>query len=366
MKRFALVAALSLCAVPTTAAAGTKLPARDVSPSPERVASLDLGASQLLRGSTDRRAAAKVSAPGYQAYVACGTTARAPESHVCSVSRGAAGDVGAFFQSNNGNVFYDLCIYFPGGASRCARDQFAGQGKLYVNPITSDELGLHTAKWSVNGQEVGSYEFRLVASLKPAKPLSPRGGADLWETRRVTLRWKPRSARRILRVQVAGDSYSASAGSFGRSMINRNPGAFARSMGIGRLLPGKYKWRVRSLLSDGSAAWSSAAHFWVLDRINGREARLYTRRTIEEDGGEALNVSRLGCRVVSRLAARCKFTAWVGDASYRGRGTISYSRQPRLNVTKYRARFRVVYLDEYCYYALNRSRAQCSRVERWG
>ena len=65
--------------------------------------------------------------------------AKAKPSHVCPVRRAASGNVGAFFRSNNSDVFYKMCVQLPRRPSpSCAPRQEADQGRLYVNTITSD------------------------------------------------------------------------------------------------------------------------------------------------------------------------------------------------------------------------------------
>ena len=107
-------------------------------------------------------APASADAAAYRKYVACGTSGKANPSHVCPVRRAAQGNVGAFFRSNNRDVFYKVCVKFPGAnAPRCAGRQKAIKGKLYVNPITSDQTGRHKVTWFVKGQRVGIWYFNL-------------------------------------------------------------------------------------------------------------------------------------------------------------------------------------------------------------
>jgi hypothetical protein len=107
-------------------------------------------------------APASADAAAYRKYVACGTSGKANPSHDCPVRRAASGNVGAFFRSNNAEVFYKVCVKFPGAnAPRCANRQKAEKGKLYVNPITSDQVGRHKVTWFVRGQRVGIWFFNL-------------------------------------------------------------------------------------------------------------------------------------------------------------------------------------------------------------
>jgi hypothetical protein len=107
-------------------------------------------------------APASADAAAYRKYVACGTSGKANPAHVCPVNRASQGKVGAFFRSNVGDVFYKVCVKFPGAqVPRCAGKQKAEKGKLYVNPITSDQTGRHRVTWFVKGQRVGAWAFTL-------------------------------------------------------------------------------------------------------------------------------------------------------------------------------------------------------------
>lgn len=107
-------------------------------------------------------APASADAAAYRKYVACGVTGKANPSHVCPVERAADKKVGAFFRSNLKDVKYKVCVKFPGArVPRCAARQEAKKGKLYVNPITSDQIGRHVVTWFVKGERVGRFVFRL-------------------------------------------------------------------------------------------------------------------------------------------------------------------------------------------------------------
>jgi ABC-type sugar transport system substrate-binding protein len=116
----------------------------------KRLAAVALGAGLLV-------AAAPVSAQAaaYDHYVACGLSKNAKPAHVCQKAR----KKGAFFQSNEANVFYTVCVKFPNTKSLCKQRQEAVQGTLYVNKITSNIPGKHRVTWFVNGQRVGAFTF---------------------------------------------------------------------------------------------------------------------------------------------------------------------------------------------------------------
>jgi hypothetical protein len=91
----------------------------------------------------------------FRHYVACGLSQNAKPAHVCQKPR----KKGAFFRSNNGNVFYTVCVRFPTGKNLCAPEQEAVQGTLYVNKITTNIPGEHKVTWFVKGKRVGLFKF---------------------------------------------------------------------------------------------------------------------------------------------------------------------------------------------------------------
>jgi hypothetical protein len=93
----------------------------------------------------------------FRHYVACGLSRKAKPSHVCNKAR----KKGAFFRSNNANVFYTVCVKFPSGKNRCAPSQEALRGTLYVNEITSNIPGEHKVTWFVKGKRIGLYKFTV-------------------------------------------------------------------------------------------------------------------------------------------------------------------------------------------------------------
>lgn len=91
----------------------------------------------------------------FRHYVACGLSQKAKPSHICQKPR----KKGAFFRSNNGDVFYTVCVKFPTKKNLCAPKQEAKQGTLYVNKITSNIPGKHKVTWFVQGKRVGTFYF---------------------------------------------------------------------------------------------------------------------------------------------------------------------------------------------------------------
>jgi hypothetical protein len=95
----------------------------------------------------------------FRHYVACGLSQNAKPSHICQKNR----DKGAFFRSNKADVFYSVCVKFPGKKNLCRPKQEAKRGQLYVNKITSTIPGKHKVSWFVAGKQVGVFYFFVPA-----------------------------------------------------------------------------------------------------------------------------------------------------------------------------------------------------------
>jgi hypothetical protein len=93
-------------------------------------------------------------------YVACGLSQKAKRAHICQKSR----QKGAFFRSNKADVFYSICVKFPGKKNLCRPKQEAKKGTLYVNKITSNIPGRHRVSWFVAGKRVGVSYFLVPES----------------------------------------------------------------------------------------------------------------------------------------------------------------------------------------------------------
>lgn len=115
---------------------------------------------------------ATAEAAAYRHYVACGLSQNAKPSHVCQKPR----KKGAFFRSNQGDVFYTVCVRFPTGKNLCAPEQEALQGTLYVNRITTNIPGKHRVSWFVKGKRVGVFVFRVPAGASPSVRPGGSGG----------------------------------------------------------------------------------------------------------------------------------------------------------------------------------------------
>lgn len=95
--------------------------------------------------------------PPYRHYIACGIERTSKPAHECA----KRSKKGAFFKSLNGDVVYAVCVKFPSSKHLCAHAQPAKQGTLYVNKITSTQVGKHVVSWFVKGKKVGSTTFRV-------------------------------------------------------------------------------------------------------------------------------------------------------------------------------------------------------------
>jgi hypothetical protein len=100
---------------------------------------------------------ASAKSAAFKHYVACGLSQKAKPAHVCQKQR----DKGAFFRSNKADVFYSVCVKFPGKKNLCRPKQEAKKGQLYVNKITSTIPGKHQVTWFVGGKRVGSFTFTV-------------------------------------------------------------------------------------------------------------------------------------------------------------------------------------------------------------
>ena len=110
------------------------------------------------------------AAASYHTFVGCDDLSEEPvASNVCEV-----GDFpGAYFESSE-ETEYKVCVEFPNEEVLCAEEQVAEAGVLYVNSITTDEEGFHTASWFVGETEVGSFTWRMEAPKpQPTPPVRP-------------------------------------------------------------------------------------------------------------------------------------------------------------------------------------------------
>jgi hypothetical protein len=111
--------------------------------------------------------ASSSAATGYVAYVGCSSTASAPPSHVCLIGE----EPGAFFESPEEEVEYEVCVTFPGAETLCTEEpQEAEAGELYVNEITTESPGVHLVRWYVEGVEVAAWSFTMELPPEPEVP----------------------------------------------------------------------------------------------------------------------------------------------------------------------------------------------------
>jgi hypothetical protein len=107
----------------------------------------------------------------YSAYVGCSSSGSAAPSHVCQVGN----EPGAFFESADAEVEYEVCVILPGGEELCSEEEEAEEGVLYVNVLPPDVQvpGDYLVNWYVEGLEVAAWTFRMEAPAPPATPPAP-------------------------------------------------------------------------------------------------------------------------------------------------------------------------------------------------
>ena len=110
-------------------------------------------------------ASASVASAEYTTYVGCGVTDVTPPADTCEVGD----EIGAFFESSDTEVEYEVCVEFPDGEYRCANEE-AEAGVLYVNEITSEFPGVHFVEWFVGPNLVGFAALDLDEPVPPAPP----------------------------------------------------------------------------------------------------------------------------------------------------------------------------------------------------
>lgn len=105
----------------------------------------------------------------FSTYVGCSTLASAAPSHVCEVGD----EPGAFFESPDAEVEYEVCVTFPDAETLCAEEEIADEGVLFVNAITTDLAGDYLVNWYVEGVEVAEWTFRMNEPTPPTPPVTP-------------------------------------------------------------------------------------------------------------------------------------------------------------------------------------------------
>jgi hypothetical protein len=119
----------------------------------------------LLAGVAALSAPASAGAAEYSFDVGCGLSASTPPSHVCEIDD----QIGAFFEVDE-DTEYEVCVEFPSATFICAEEQFAQANVLYVNEITTNELGQHFVTWWVGEELVGFWDFEVIEPPKPPTP----------------------------------------------------------------------------------------------------------------------------------------------------------------------------------------------------
>lgn len=124
--------------------------------------------SALLMGVAMLAIPAPASALEYYFDVSCGLSADSPASHVCE----SDDQIGAFFESDEATG-YEVCVEFPSGSLVCSPEQLAEANVLYVNQITTNQLGEHRAMLWIDEELVDLWDFLVVEPPKPPPPPPP-------------------------------------------------------------------------------------------------------------------------------------------------------------------------------------------------
>lgn len=151
----------------------------------------------------------------------------------------------------------------------------------------------------------------------------------------------------------------------------------AHVSGINGLRDGsqEVKWRITSKRCETFGPWSAGMHDFVVSykvmsrrpRLSVRSAERATRLLLKERFGNAYYHGygkHLTCRrKQSKNTRKCKFSWVIGDGYYYGRTTVSLFSKPNTDLFA-RVAFRAKLLDEYCVYALDKSRSACTKTYR--
>lgn len=103
-----------------------------------------------------------------QLYVGCSTASSAEAAHACTLGE----QPGAFFESS-AELEYEVCVTFPSANTLCPPPQKAAANVLYVNPITTNQLGEHVVRWYVGGVEVAAWAFVVEPAPVPPTEAPP-------------------------------------------------------------------------------------------------------------------------------------------------------------------------------------------------
>ncbi|GAB3765975.1 hypothetical protein FB382_001979 [Nocardioides ginsengisegetis] len=93
----------------------------------------------------------------YRTWTACDEHPDSKHSSSCPKE----GVKGLFFKSVDAHVTYKVCVIFPQGKKLCASHQDAPKGKVAINTITSNKIGVHTINWFVGGNKVATRHLTI-------------------------------------------------------------------------------------------------------------------------------------------------------------------------------------------------------------
>ncbi len=117
----------------------------------------------------------------------------------------------------------------------------------------------------------------------------------------------------------------------------------------------------------GTAVGAEVDRGGKLPKLTQPDAERYAKQSVQSkfEYFSYYNGKVIRCnKRVSRVRLRCKVKWWVGDSSAKGKVTVWY-RWKRGDVWWF-TRGRVKLLDEYCFYALDKPKSQCTDIKTWG
>jgi hypothetical protein len=131
------------------------------------------------------------------------------------------------------------------------------------------------------------------------------------------------------------------------------------------LPPGTYIAKLTSDDYNGNTSSGTARLQVARPTLTAEKAKQLARRLWRRKAGKAFvygRLTRFTCaRRLSRVARKCLTSWFLLDYGYKGVARVRLI-PGRSSKPSYRLRYRLLQIDEYCQYVLNRSRGRCSRV----
>ena len=131
--------------------------------------------------------------------------------------------------------------------------------------------------------------------------------------------------------------------------------------------PGWYLWRVEvhnTAMPGQALSYGPNGYFIVLDTLSASEAADYATRAIARHARHA-KISGGSCAKTGVVTARCRFSAFLGDTVWHGKGAVSLSTVPQDNLSTFHYRFKVRRVNTYCLDIRHGSKHKCVKRKRW-